>query len=549
MKLRRILALVLCLCLLAGLTACGSTATDNKTEPAQSASGGDSAGTASGGDSAAPAAPGKTQLNVATELTSTSYDPALDYNSCWFAMRFGMLEALFLFADDGTAQPWLAESGTVADDGLTWTIKLKDGICFSTGEPVTATKVKESLENLYARHDPANGGPGYAQTYFTYSSITADDAAATVTIVTEKPTVDLLGALAYPWSGIYDVKGSEGRNLDTEGGICTGPYVMVSNDPEHDIQLARNEHYWNGEVPFETVNIMKLSEASTRAMALQDGSADMAINISSADRVVLAQDASNLVDVTSGSRMGSLYINFQGTLANDTLRKAVYMSIDGEAVADITTGGSYSYSNGAPLPVAYQNGLDFKYGFDPEGAAKLLDDAGIVDSNGDGIRELDGKNVELNFISQTNRQQDLIAQAYATQIEAIGIKVNLTFPDNLGEIRSAGNYDLCTNNEVTTPTGDPASYLLHWYGKNEASNWGRYSNPEFDALYEKLSGEFDTAKRMQLFKEIQQVMMDDVASIVYGAYSFNICANANVTGVHSYAADFYWVTKDITPAA
>lgn len=139
----------------------------------------------------------KTQLNVATELTSATLDPADEWNS-WFVMRWGALETLTRFEDDGTVSPWLAEDWSVADDQLTWTIKLKENVTFSNGEPMTATKVQESLERLFEVTDPNKGGNGNPWNYFTYDSISADDEAWTVTIVTSEPTVDLPAALRIP---------------------------------------------------------------------------------------------------------------------------------------------------------------------------------------------------------------------------------------------------------------------------------------------------------------------------------------------------------------
>ena len=98
---KKLIALALSLCLAGSITACGGSAgTEQKA--------------ASDGGSA------KTQLNVATELTSATLDPADDWNS-WFVMRWGALETLTRFEDDGTVSPWLAEDWSVADDQLTWT--------------------------------------------------------------------------------------------------------------------------------------------------------------------------------------------------------------------------------------------------------------------------------------------------------------------------------------------------------------------------------------------------------------------------------------------
>lgn len=126
---KKLIALALSLCLAGSITACGGSA---GTEQKAAADGGNA----------------KTQLNVATELTSATLDPADEWNS-WFVMRWGALETLTRFEDDGTVSPWLAEDWSVADDQLTWTIKLKENVTFSNGEPMTATKVQESLVWYY----------------------------------------------------------------------------------------------------------------------------------------------------------------------------------------------------------------------------------------------------------------------------------------------------------------------------------------------------------------------------------------------------------------
>lgn len=529
-KMKKAAAALLCLGLSASLvTGCGGT--DTKQESSE--------------NNAAE----KTQLVVGTELTSTTLDPADQWNS-WFTMRWGALETLTRFADDGSISPWLASDWKVSDDKLTWTFTLKDNLTFSDGCKVTPSAAVASLERLFNECDPENGGSGNPQSFFTYKEIKADDEANTITITTNGVVVDLPGCLAYPWYGIVDVEHTE--DYDTMP-ICTGPYEFVSSDPEHDIQLKKNENYWDGEVPFETVSVLKLGEASTRAMALQDGSVDMAMSISSSDRAQLEEKEGYLVDVTSGNRMGSLFINFDGVLGNDALRKAVAMAIDGKTICEITTAGSYTYTNNAPLPSNFDYGYESlvsSYTYDVEKAKALLDEAGIVDSDGDGYRELDGTMINLNYISSTSRQQDIIAQAQAAQLDEIGIKCTVTIPENSTEQRANQEFDLIFNNEVSMPTGDPANYLSHWYADkaDNTYNYGNYHSDAFDAEYEKLAGETDTEVRKEIFKNLQQIMMDDVASICYGSYNFNICASSAVEGVHSYTCDYHWVTKDIKPA-
>lgn len=112
-------------------------------------------------------------------------DPAHDINTAWNCMRYGVGEALFKFNDEMVAEPWLADSYEVSDDFKTWTIKLKDGIKFSNGADMTATKVKESFERL--REEGPNGSSTPEKYNATTAEITADDEANTVTFALENP--------------------------------------------------------------------------------------------------------------------------------------------------------------------------------------------------------------------------------------------------------------------------------------------------------------------------------------------------------------------------
>lgn len=491
----------------------------------------------------------KKQLNVATELMSSTLEPADAWNS-WFTVRWGIGETLFKFNDDYSCEPWLAESCSVADDNLTWTIKLKDNVKFSNGNVMTASKVVASIERLYELQDPINGGDGNPQGYFTYSSITANDEENTVTIVTEKPTPNLMGCLAYPWTLIIDVDASKDYDKTTQSPICTGAYVVTSFTQDSDIQLAKNENYWNGDVPFDTVNIMKVSESSTRSMALQDGSADISINLSATDIQDLQSNSNYNISSVSGARLGYAHINMNGVLGNYALRQAVMCSIDGETIASVTTNNSYTYGYSV-IPSSLDYGYDQlinDYSYDVNKAIQILDNANITDSNGDGYREIDsnGTNIEITYYYNNSRQMDLIAQAQASQIESIGIKVNLQSTDSNTDVMKSGNFDLVCSNEVTSPTGDPSNFFSHWYSKS-TDNYSNYQNPEFDTIYEALQVEFDTSARRDDIIKLQQILLNDCAVLTYGYYNFNLCSTNAITGAYCPTSDFYWITKDIKP--
>ncbi len=551
MKRKKLIALIVSAVLLVGLMAgCGgsSAPASESGSSAPAADSGSSSGSApaSGGSSA----PAKTQLNVASDLFS---QPNIhDLSASWFVMRIGVSECLVKDGDDGSFQPWLAESWELADDNLTWTFHLRKGVKFSNGAEMTATKVKESIEWVYEVQDPANGGVGDIQGFMKYTSITADDAAGTVTIVTENPQADMPGVMAYPLLGIVDAEATKGRDMLLEGPVCTGPYAIESYTDGHDFQLIANPNYWGGKVPFEKVSFVKVAEAQARLSALLDGSADVATHIQASDLPTL-QSAGYTISNVAGARDGYYHINFEGPLGNDALRKAVHMAIDDETVATITTGGSYTagYTPLSPVFSAWGGAsIPDNSAYDPEGAMKLLDEAGIKDTNGDGWRELDGKEFQLVYITASNRQMGDIAQAHAELIKEIGVNCAVQIVDSVGDYMRSGNFDLVGSNEMVMPTGDPKNFLSHWYGKAGTDyNYSRYSNPEFDALYEQLEKEMDSGARDKLIFEMNRILTEDDAMMLGGYYNFNICSAPTVTGAYNPTCDFYWVTFDIKPAA
>ena len=540
---KKSLSVLLAVCLAAMMLAgCGGNA--STAAPAASSA------AAPAASAAAPAAPAKTQLNIVADWAGVP-NP-YDLNASFTCMRIGVTEGLVRFGDDSSYQPWLADSWEVADDNLTWTFHIHPGIEFSNGAALTPTKVKESIETLYEKQNPDNGGVGDVLTFMNYTSIEADDAAGTVTIVTDKPTPDLPGVMAYPLFAIIDAEASAARDLMVEGPIGTGPYTIASYTTDHDYQLVRNPNYWDGEVPFETVSWVCVPEAGSRYQALLDGSADVASHIQNADLPALQSAGYNVSNV-SGSRDGYYHVNFEGPMGNATLRKAVLMAIDDETVCDITVGGSYTAGHTPMSPIFTQwGGADIpdNTAYDPEGAKKLLDDAGIVDTDGDGWRELDGKNIELVYISNTSRQMDQLSQAHAALIQEIGINCTVQIVDSQGDYMKSGNFDMVNSNEIIIATGDPTNFLSHWYtGSGTGYNYSRYSNPEFDKAFEELKSEMDTAKRNALIKQLQTILVNDNAFLLGGYYNYNICSSSAVTGAYNPPCDFYWLTKDIKPAA
>ena len=510
----------------------------------------------SGSDSGSAGSAGGKVLTFGCQIYSDGLvDPAKEINTAWNCMRFGVGEALFKFNDEMVAEPWLADSYEVSEDSKTWTIKLKDGIKFSNGTDMTATKVKESFERLKTEGPNGSSTP---EKYVPYETeITADDEAGTVTFALPNPDYNFPGNLANPVCEIVDVEGTTDWN---SGVIGTGPYAIESFKEQTGYTMVKNENY-REEVPYDKVEISFMGDASAKAMALQSGQIDLAENITNVDDIEKFKADDNFtVDIASGVRTGFSWMNMNGVLGNKELRKAVLMGINYDEICTSKTINGLYTAGYSVLPSTLSYGYDKlnnPYAYDVEGAKKLLDDAGIVDNDGDGIRELDGKNINLRYVSYENRSLNDFSDAHAQYLKEIGIGVTADYgsSDDQWSKLVSGEYDLNNNNWITVGNGDPTEFMKNWYtselddkGQAVGPNYCGYSNKEYDALYDELLKTADADKRAELIQQMQQILIDDAVAVVDGYYNSSMIYSKNVGFAHIHTADYYWLTTEITPA-
>ena len=465
----------------------------------------------------------------------------------WVVMRYGMGETLTKFDEKMNIQPWLAEKWTISDDKLTWTFKIRDGVKFSNGNPLTAEAVKASIERAFAKNTRA-------ATFFKYTEIKAEG--QNLIITTDKPAPSMPGYLADPLFLIVDVSAEKDRDFAKQGPICTGPYVCESFVKEKAV-MKKNPNYWDGEVPFETVEIPSIDDPNTRAMALQSGEVDMAVNIAPGDVGLFNDTGKYHVDKIASLRTVLARINEKGILGDPKVRAAFISMCDRKSYNEVILKGTFIEGK-APVPPSLDYGFDQLSDpnhYDIERAKKLLDEAGWKDTDGDGIRDKDGKPLSADFIVYNSRAElPIYAEAVQADGKKIGfdIKVKTVDYNLLDKIGINGEYDLLISNIITANTGDPEIYL-NWYwrtnkdGDNQQNGSG-YSNPEYDAKCAALAVEFDPAKRRQLMIEMQQILLNDAAALFLGYPETNIISSTKITGATMYPSDYYWITNKIRPA-
>ena len=228
------------------------------------------------------------KLKVGVTNFADTLEPTDNYFG-WQVMRYGVGECLTKFDEKMNTKPWIAESWKVSDDKLTWTFKIRD-IKFSNGNKVTADAVKQSIERTFKK-------AARAKAMFQYESITANG--QELTIKTKKPMATLPGVLGDPLFIIVDVSEDGKRDFGKQGPVCTGPYVVKAFSKAK-TELTANEHYWDGKVPFKTAEIDTIDDPNTRAMALQKGEIDVAVNIASGDMALFKdKDKFNVSTISS----------------------------------------------------------------------------------------------------------------------------------------------------------------------------------------------------------------------------------------------------------
>ncbi len=481
-------------------------------------------------------------LKIGVTNFADSLEPTENYFG-WVVMRYGMGECLIKFDEKMKTQPWLAESWQISQDHMTWTFKIRDGVTFSNGKPLTAAAVKASLERAFVKNKRA-------ATFFTYQDMVADGQVLKIT--TKKAEPNMPGFLADPLFLIVDVSAEGSRNFAKEGPICTGPYVCKSFVKDKAI-MVKNPTYWDGLVPYETVEIPSIDDPNTRAMALQSGEIDMAVNIAAGDIGLFKDETKFHIDRISSLRTVLARINQKGILGDEKVRAALISACDRKAYNEVILKGTFIEGK-APVPPSMDYGfaqLQDPNTFNLERAKQLLTEAGWKDTNGDGILDKEGKPLTLDFVIYNSRAElPIYAEAVQADAKKAGFDVKIKTVDYnlLDKIGINGEYDLLISNTTTANTGDPEIFLK-WYWKtnkngDNSPNGSGYSNALLDAKLDELSSEFESQKRRQLI-EIQQIMMNDGAALFLGYPETNIISAAYLEGAKMYPSDYYWLTNKI----
>ncbi|MCI8672584.1 MAG: ABC transporter substrate-binding protein [Lachnospiraceae bacterium] len=460
-----------------------------------------------------------------------SLDPGAN---SWEATRVGVGERLFKLNDELKLEPWLVDTYEQVDD-LTWKFTLKDGIRFTNGKPLDGAAVKACLERTIEKNDRA-------VSMLNIDTIEADGQAITVT------TKDINAALPTNMADmvctILDVE-----TLETEGAIPvgTGPFVITSMTEEV-YELEANRDYWNGVPKLDTVTIKIINEGNALAMALDNGEVDITFQMPTENVAQFEGRDGFTVTKETGSRGQTVYFNYNSpALAELDVRKAITMAVDRETLANVVNKGNTEAAT-AIFPVSFAYGDVEGVPYDPEGAKKLLADAGYTDSDGDGILEKDGQPLTIKFLTYGSRGSVLptMCEAMQSMLKEVGVQIDIELNDYDPhiELLKKGEFDMALNSNIMAPVADP-QYFTDILLKTGASyNYGGYSNPEVDGLIEQLDREFDPEQRVELAKQIQEKVVEDCGFLELGHQKYQVAAREAVTGYATQGTELYFLSEN-----
>ncbi|MBR2214988.1 MAG: ABC transporter substrate-binding protein [Selenomonadaceae bacterium] len=475
---------------------------------------------------------GTVAYGVAMENAGTN--PHTSYSG-WSTIRYGIGETLFKFNEKMELVPWIAKDFQQLDD-FTLKITLKDNVTFSNGKKVTGEAVKVCLEDLLAKHDRAPKD-------LKIESITADG--QSITIKSTEKTPALLNYLSDPYGSIIDMEAGESERIV----IGTGPYKAVKVT-DTQIDLVKNENYWGEVKPkLDKVVVRSITDGDTLTMAMQNGELDAAQGLPYSSLTLFQGDEKKYkLSQTDTSRIYQAAFNCKTPALQDLrVRKAISMAVDKENFTKVLLSG-----NGTPAIGPFPANLPFgdktvtAPAYDLEGAKNLLTAAGYQDSDGDGYVDKDGKNLELNYLTYTSRQElPLLAESLQASLKKIGVKLNVNATDNYRTFLKAGEYDIFAKAIVTAPTGDPEYYFTSHILPGAVDNAGFYDSPEIAALENELHNTYGADKRAAIAIRMSQQILDDCALFYASHLKMSFVMKPNVAGFTAHPSDYYEIRPEL----
>ncbi len=450
----------------------------------------------------------KGPFTVILSVEANTLDPHFATATIEWSILMNMFDPLIERRGDMTLGPALAERWEVDETKKVWTFHLRKGVKFHNGEPFDAESVRYTFDRMRDKK--------LKPRITVYRRIFLDRIekvdSHTVKIHTKRPVATLpvwmVNAFMLPPRYYSSTPPKELLKKP----VGTGPYKLVKWIKDDRIEMAANKGWWRGKPAIKKVFWRPVAEASARIAELETGGADIIMNISpDQSKTILARGEGLQLKGTRGGRRIYLGIRTDhGVLGDVRIRRALNHAIDFEAIAKNVFLGHGSRMRSIVNPP--NAAPDMKaYAYDPRKAKALLAEAGLKDTNGDGVLEMNGKPFEIQLEVPASRylKGKEISEFLAAYFRTVGVHVEvipLEWSVFLARRRKKTlaplyfhGFSSAFNEELDLGVLRP----------NLFANLTAWRNREFIRNYKKLGQTFDPAERRRISYRMQRIVRAD----------------------------------------
>jgi peptide/nickel transport system substrate-binding protein len=480
------------------------------------------------------------RVRINADIRST--DPGVNRDANSDAIVLHMVEGLVGYRDDASVAPLLAKSVDVSADGKTYTFKLREGLKFSNGEPLTSADVLASWQRYV---DPKTAWRCLKDvTGSSVANVTnvATPDASTVVFTLEKPTALFLATLARTdcgGTGIYHKSSLDGQGKWVKP-VGTGPFMLQEWRNGQYVQLAANPSYVTpgGErtgyvgdktPKVATVRFMVVPDDAAAKAGLYSGDIDVISDVNNADVEEFSASDKLKVDKVASMGLTGLLIQTRDPLLKDVrIRKALMLSLDIPQIAEaLTNGQSPANVSVIPAPSPYSGKLQKDVpARNLEEAKKLLAEAGY---KGQPIKWLATKFYPSLFDAA------VLVQAMA-QEAGINIEIETLDWATLLDRYTAGNYSAMSF--TYSARLDPSLSFDMVSGNKDKSPNKVWDNPEGLNLITESATVSDEKQRQSLFDKLEGMIRADVPLIPLYSGTRIGAVRANVDGYKTWPVGY-----------
>jgi peptide/nickel transport system substrate-binding protein len=474
-------------------------------------------------------------VTIVRKGDSLSMDNTMVFSndSIWVFQQ--MYESLYEVTPDGKGvQPLLAESHTVSEDKLTWTFKLKQGVTFSNGQPMTSADVKFSLDKARS----TKGGWEFLDV--AIKSVSAPDE-GTVVVKTKYPWAPLLADLANFNNAVLP-KDYAGKSKEDflKAPIGTGPFKWDHWTKGSEIKLVKNATYWDkGKPALDSVTWKVVPDDNARTVQIQGGQAQINQEPPFSSIEQLKGQPGIAVTLFPSTRTDYVMMNQKEKPYDDVhVRRAISYALDREAMVKTLLFGNGTPANSFLMPnVPFYDASTPGLQYDMAKAKEELAQSSVPDG------------FKTTFLASSGDTTDAaIAQILQSSLKELGITVDIqnTDPSAARDLQNAQKYQI-SHSYWTMDIADPDELVTFAVDPDAGSRsfYTGYRNEQVIADTKEAQRTFDEATRQKLYSRIQKQAAEDafLGFLYYSPFSYSY--SDKVQGFQVYPTGNYHL-EDVT---